>query len=153
MENRPWRGQFAAHLLAEYRRLSKQKKTKQTRRAETALRYEALDMLEEMGAPASVLKLFDTLLGGVVAEWDETEAERRWVAPAVDYEARALQAGRDVTDAEIVDKVFLPMKPKGFKRQVALNEVRAARKADFYRAFVLTRHHALMKGKKKSGPV
>ncbi len=143
-----WRGQFAEHLLAEYRRVSK-KKGKQARRAQTAVKYEALDMLEEMGAPDSVLKLFDAMLGGVVNEWNETESARRWVSAAVDYEARATLDARDVTDTEMVDRIFLPTMPQVTSRQVALKEVHAVRQADFYRAFVLSRQSALIDEKKK----
>jgi len=143
-----WRARFAEHLLAEYRRVAK-KTGKAARRRETALRYEALDMLEEMGAPRSVLALFDALLGGVVAEWDATEHERKWVRPAVEFEARALRDGRAVSDAEIVDKFFLPSRPKGFNRAAALKAVRDARRADFYRAFVMTREWELGKKGKK----
>ena len=122
------------------------KRGKSARRAETAVKYEAIDLLEEMGAPASVLKLFDTMLGGIEAQWRAGEADRRWVAPAIDYEARALHGGRDdVPDSEIVDKVFVPLKPEGFSRRVALREVGAARKGDWYRAFVLSRRYALEK--------
>jgi hypothetical protein len=150
MAEREWRGKFAEHLLDEYRRVAK-KKGKAARRRENALRYEALDMIEEMGAPQSVLALFDVLLGGVVAAWDATEHERKWVRPAVEWEARAMRDGRAVSDAEIVEKFFLPSRPKGFRRAAALKEVRAARRADFYRAFVMTREWELGKnGKKKN---
>ena len=139
-----WRARFAEHLLAEYRRVAK-KKGKAARRRENALRYEALDMLEEMGAPQSVLALFDALLGGVVAGWDATEHERTWVRPAVEFEARAMRDGRAVSDAEIVDKVYMTHKPKGVTRAAALKTVREARRADFYRAFVMTREWELEK--------
>jgi len=141
---RPWRAAFAAHLLDAYRRLPR-RKGKAMSRAEVALRYEALDLLEEMGAPKSVLELFDALLGGVVAQWEATEHERRWIRPAVEHEARAMAEGRPVTDAEIVARFFLPSRRKGARpdRRAALKEVRAARAADFYRAFVLTRYTAL----------
>jgi hypothetical protein len=135
-----WRAGFAAHLLEQYERLPKRRGTRMSR-AEVALRYEALDLLEEMGAPAEVLALFDTLLGGIVAEWDRTERERKWIGTAVEYEARALHQGRHVGDVEIVDKVFLKRRTRGRRvtRAAALKEVRAARRADFYRAFVMTR--------------
>jgi hypothetical protein len=140
ISNPTWRAGFAAHLLMEYRRLPK-RRGKRMSRAEVALRYEALDLLEEMGAPPEVLTLFDTLLGGIVAEWDRTGRERKWIGPAVAYEARALSAGHRVTDAEIVDHVVLKRRSKGARvsRAAALKEVRAARRADFYRAFVMTR--------------
>ena len=141
-----WRAAFAALLLEEVRRLPRRRGKTMTR-AEVALRYEALDLLEEMSAPAAVLELFDTLLGGIVAEWGRTEHERKWINPAVEYEARALSEGRRVTDAEIVDKVFLkrPSKRKRVTRAAALREVRAARRADFYRAFVMTRQWEMEK--------
>ena len=143
MERR-WRGQFAEHLLAEYRRIKKTK-TKTPSRAEIAVKYEALDMLEEMGAPPSVLTLFDTLLGGVVAAWDKDEAARRWVMPAIDYEAAALAGGREVTNAEIVDKVVRRTRRKNFNRRAALKEVVAVRKSDFYWSLVLTRKSEIEK--------
>jgi hypothetical protein len=141
-----WRAGFAAQLLQNYKRLPK-RRGKTMSRAEVALRYEALDLLEEMGAPREVLTLFDTLLGGIVAEWDRTEHERRWIGPAVEYEARALHEGRRVTDAEIVDHVFLKRRAKGkhVTRAAALKEVRTARRGDFYRAFVMTRQWEIEK--------
>jgi hypothetical protein len=135
---RRWRRRFAAHLLDQYRRLPKRRGAKMSR-AEVALRYEALDLIEEMGAPAEVLALFDALLGGIVAEWDRTAPGRRWIPGAVAYEARALAAGRRVTDSEIVDAVVMKMRGRKPSRAAALKEVRATRRADFYRAFVMTR--------------
>lgn len=146
---RKWRAAFAAQLLENYKRLPK-RRGKTMSRAEVALRYEALDLLEEMSAPSVVLELFDTLLGGIVAEWDRTEHERKWIGPAVEYEALALRAGRRVTDTEIVDKVFLKRRAKSKRvtRAAALKEVRAARRGDFYRAFVMTRQWEMEKAKR-----
>jgi hypothetical protein len=59
--------------------------------------------------------------------------------PAIDYEAEALAAGRDVTNAEIVDKIVRRTRRKNFNRRAALKEVASVRKADFYWSLVLTR--------------
>ena len=57
----------------------------------------------------------------------------------VDYEARAHEAGRTVTNPEITDKVVMPARPFVGARKEVLREVREFRKADSYPALVDSR--------------
>ncbi len=131
-------GVRAVELLAEYRRLNS-KIGKHARRAEKIIKAEALNLIEMGGAPWRLTELFDTMLGSPRSQVLDMQAAYPWKDKVVDYEARAHEAGRTVTNAEITDKVVMPARPTVGGRQDAMREVRAFRRADWYPALVDSR--------------
>ncbi len=131
-------GVRAVELLAEYRRV-KSKKGKHARRAEKIIKAEALNLIEMSGAPWCLTELFDAMLGSPRSQALDMQDAYPWKAMVVDYEARAHEAGRTVTNPEITDKVVMPARPFVGGRKEVLREVREFRKADSYPALVDSR--------------
>ncbi len=131
-------GVRAVELLAEYRRV-KSKKGKHARRAEKIIKAEALNLIEMSGAPWRLTELFDTMLGSPRSQVLDMQAAYPWKDKVVDYEARAHEAGRTVTNAEITDNVVMPARKSVGSRQDAMNELRAFRRAKWYPALVDSR--------------
>lgn len=111
-------GSRAAELSAEYQSL-REEKGRDARRRDRAIQREALDLLHEIGAPLTLIELFDIMFGEVTKQVNETP-EHPWLHLIIDYEARAAQEGREVTTSELVDKVVMPSRPQIGSRQGAL---------------------------------
>ncbi len=131
-------GVRAVELLAEYRRV-KSKKGKHARREEKIIKAEALNLIEMSGAPWCLTELIDAMLGNPRSQALDMQDAYPWKAMVVDYEARAHEAGRTVTNAEITDNVVMPARPTVGGRQDVMSEVRAFRGADWYPALVDSR--------------
>ena len=143
-------GVRAVELLAEYRRV-KSKKGKHARREEKIIKAEALNLIEMSGAPWRLTELFDTMLGSPRSQVLDMQAAYPWKDAVVDYEARAHDAGRKVSNVEITDKVVMPARPFVGARQEVLREVREFRKADSYPALVDSRRVYLKDNTKAAG--
>ena len=131
-------GQEAARLLEEYRKGGKGGSG--TGQQRWRVRGAALDLLRTTNAPLSLIILFDVMLGGVSTELSRIEPREPWLDLIVDYEARAHQAGREVTNAELTDNVVRPANSMAGDRDHVMRKVRRARRAtDWYPALVLSR--------------
>jgi hypothetical protein len=135
-------GVRAVELLAEYQRV-KGKKAKFARREELVIKAEALDLIEIMGAPWRLTELFDIMLGGPRSQVFYMQDAYPWVAEVVDYEARAHEEGRVLTNTEITDCVVMPARKTVGSRQDVMSEVRELRKTDRYAARVVSRRYYL----------
>ncbi len=131
-------GQEAARLLAEYQR-AQGKRGPGASRQKWMTKGAALDLLRATEAPPSLVGLFDVMLGGVSAELLRMEPRRPWIDRIVDYEARAHNDGREVTNAEITDHVAMPAHPRASDRNYMMRMVRQVRKTGWYPALVLSR--------------
>ena len=136
-------GQEAAQLLAEYQQ-AQGKRGPGAGRQKWIVKGAALDLLRATGAPASLVSLFDIMLGAVSAELSSMESRRPWIDCVVDHEARAHNEGREVTNAEITDHVAMPAHPRASDRNYMMRMVRQVRKTGWYRALVLSRRVYLM---------
>ena len=84
-----------------------------------------------------MIELFDVMLGGVSTEL--SGVRKTWVEQIVDYEARAHQAGREVTNTELTDNVAMPARPAVSDRKHVMREVGKLRKKSWYPTLILSR--------------
>lgn len=92
-------GGQAAELLAVYQ-------TARRQRVKTTVQMEALDLLRHLKPPESLVVLFDAMLGGVTSRALDMEPPIPWLEKAAEFEARALQDGKRVSNRMIADYLF-----------------------------------------------
>lgn len=120
-------GQAAARLLAAYRQVEHAKGPGSGEKKRAA-KAAGLDLLVAMGSPPSVVLLFDVMLGNVAGAVPRPEVP--WLDAVLNYEARAHNKGRLVSNAEVVDKAILST--YWGDRKHVMRQVRAIRKAEGY---------------------
>ncbi len=132
-------GQEAARLLSVYRRVEN-KQGAGARGKKRAVKAAALDLLYAIVSPPSMISLFNVMLGGVAGA--STKSKFPWLDVTLDYDARAHNKGRSVTNAEVVDKAILPT--YAADRDNVMRQVRKVREAERYRMMLDARRIYLM---------
>ncbi len=132
-------GQEAARLLSVYRQIEN-KRGRGARGKKRAAKAAALDLLSAMGSPPSLVSLFNVMLGDVAGA--SPKSKFPWLDETLDYEARAHNEGREVTNAEVVDKAILPT--YAADRDHVMRQVRKVREAEWYRMLLDARRIYLM---------
>ena len=136
---RQYFGQEAARLLSVYRQIEN-KRGRGARGKKRAAKAAALDLLSAMGSPPSLVSLFNVMLGDVAGA--SPKSKFPWLDETLDYEARAHNEGREVTNAEVVDKAILPT--YAADRDNVMRQVRKVREAERYRMMLDARRIYLM---------
>ena len=93
-------GREAARLLSEYRQVEN-KTGRGVRGEKRAVKAAALDLLNAIGSPPSLVSLFNVMLGDVAGA--SPKAKFPWLDVTLDYEARAHNEDRLVENADVVD--------------------------------------------------
>ncbi len=136
-------GQEAAQLLAEYQRVQG-KRGPGAGRPKWIIKGAALDLLRASEAPPSLVELFDVMLGDVATKLLRMEPRQPWIDWIADYEARAHNKGRKVTNPELTDNIVRPGSPMNEDRDHLMRKVRQVRRTDWYKALVLGRRAYLI---------
>lgn len=108
------------------------------KRPKTIIKAEALELLRQAGNSKEVIRLFDILLDDVTADFLAMTDKKPWLPGIVEYEARALNEGREVETAELVDEAI---DSTSFmrSRHYMLVEVNKVRPTEWYQSRVKNR--------------
>lgn len=130
-------GQVATEILTEYSKKGGGRSDSGRRRL--IIKGAALALLRATEAPPSLIELFDVMLGDVASKLPDRVPKSAWIYHIADYEARAHQVDREVTNAELADNVVMPGGFLGGDRDHIISRLRQTRDSSWYPALVLGR--------------
>ena len=139
-------GEVATELLTEYAKKGGDKSGSGRRRL--IIKGAALALLRATEAPPSLIELFDVMLGDVASKLPDRVPKSAWIYHIADYEARAHQVDREVTNAELADNVVMPGGFLGGDRNHVIRRLRQTRDSSWYPALVLGRRVYLIDNSK-----
>jgi len=124
-------GKEAARLLSVYRQQAEKKGGPDALVKKQATMAAALILLYEIGAPPSLVALFDVMLGNVARKEPEYSAEFKWLEFTLNYEARAHNEDRTVTHTEVANAIIDAQGGEGDLDHL-IRRVSKIRNADWY---------------------